>query len=88
MQDKNEWEINKLKEKIDDQRKEIRDINRDLKEFRDFKVETVERLKTIFNRLKDIEASNKWVSKTFFTLIAGGMVTAVGSLISYLSKMG
>ena len=55
-----------------------------LTELEKFKYTTVEQLKTIFNRLKDLEKSNKWVSQSFFYLILTGVISAVFSAIGWL----
>ncbi len=39
-----------------------------------FQYATIEKLKTIFERLKEIEKTNKWVSQSFFYLILSGAI--------------
>lgn len=79
----NKWEIKRLNERVNEANKRITQNERTIREHELFKVQTIEQLKTAFNRLKEIEHSNKWVSKTFFTLIFGGILTAVGSFINW-----
>lgn len=83
MEEKNKWAIQRLDEKTAENKRRREDHEVRIRELESFKTETIERLKTVFNRLKDIEQSNQWVSKTFFTLIFGGVVTAVGTFLNW-----
>lgn len=75
MDDKN-FRINHIEERQKDHSKRISDLEK-------FKYSTVEQLKTIFNRLKDLEQSSKWVSQSFFYLILSGVIGAVFSAIGW-----
>lgn len=77
MDDKNKWEIDRLTETKKDHEKRIGELEH-------FKTQTIERLKTLFNKIKNIESTNKFVSKTAFTLIAGGIITAIGALLNWI----
>ena len=55
-----------------------------IRELEGFKTATVEKLRTIFERLKAIENSNKWVSQSFFYILLSGIVSAVFALINWL----
>ena len=55
-----------------------------IRELEGFKTATVEKLRTIFERLKAIENSNKWVSQSFFYILLSGVVSAVFALINWL----
>lgn len=65
-----------------------RETKRRLSELERFQYATVEKLKAIYERLKNIEKSNKWVNQSFIYLLSGGIVTAIGSLIVWLIKGG
>lgn len=65
------------------EKKQERDSER-ITELERFKYSTIEKLKTIFERLKDLEKSSKWVSQSFFYLILSGAIGAVFSLIGWL----
>ncbi len=82
--EQNKWEIERLKEKEKEEKRLREEHEKRLRELERFRIETVERLKTLFNKIKDIESSNQFVSKTFFTVILGGLVTAVGALLKWL----
>lgn len=77
MDDKTKWEVERLKEASAKHDERIGRLEV-------FQISTVEKLKTIFERLKDIEKTNKWVSQSFFYLLLGGVVSAVMSLIVWL----
>lgn len=68
-------------ERLEDDNKESK---KRLDELEKFQYSTVEKLKTVFERLREIEKSNKWVSQTFFYLLIGGVFSAVSSLIVWL----
>jgi len=77
MLDEHKYKIDQIKEEQDKHSEQIRDLE-------EFKYRTTERLKTIFERLKDLEKSSKWVSQSFFYLILSGAIGAVFSLIGWL----
>lgn len=77
MDDKTKWEVERLKKTSEKHDERISKLEI-------FQVSTIEKLKTIFERLKDIEKTNKWVSQSFFYLLLGGVISAVTSLIVWL----
>lgn len=77
MDDKTKWEVERLKESSQKHDERISRLEV-------FQISTVEKLKTIFERLKDIEKTNKWVSQSFFYLLISGIIGAVMSLIVWL----
>lgn len=75
--DKTKWQVEELKEKVQQNTKEIDKL-------KSFKDTTVEQLKTVFNRLKDIEKTKQWFSQSFFYLILSGAIGAVFFFIQWL----
>lgn len=77
MENEEKWRVNKLEETQSDHDERIRDLE-------GFREATVQQLKTIFERLRAIENSNKWVSQSFFYILLSGVVSAVFALINWL----
>lgn len=77
MDNEEKWRVNNLEQTARDHEKRIRESEK-------FRESTVQQLKTIFERLKAIENSNKWVSQSFFYILLSGMVGAVFALINWL----
>lgn len=79
MEDENKWkwEVERLKE-------DTANHGERLDSLEDFKTSTVEKLRTIFERIKDLESTNRWMSQSFFYLLGGGVVSAIGALIVWL----
>lgn len=77
MDDKTKWDVDRLKEQSENHDKR-------LDELEDFKISTVEKLKTVFERIKELESTNRWMSQSFFYLLGGGVVSAIGALIVWL----
>ena len=75
---------NEEKWRVDNLERTQADHNERIRELEGFKTATVEKLKTIFERLKSIENSNKWVSQSFFYILLSGIVSAVFALINWL----
>lgn len=75
--DEKDYRIKRLQEDVKENSKKITELE-------GFKYTTIERLKTLFERINDIEKSNKWVSQSFFYLILSGVIGAVFSLIGWL----
>lgn len=75
--DEQKWETKRL-EKVEEF---CEKLDERMDKHDEFKTSTIEKLTTVFKRLQDLEATNQWVSRTFFYLIFGGAVTAVGSVI-------
>ena len=77
MDNEEKWRVNNLEQTARDHEKRIRESEK-------FRESTVQQLKTIFERLKVIENSNKWVSQSFFYILLSGIVSAVFALINWL----
>lgn len=77
--EKTKWEVDQLKEAVKKHDTRIKDVE-------DFKISTIEKLKTIFERLKEIEKSNKWVSQSFFYILFSGVLAAVLSFVGSLMR--
>lgn len=77
MDERTKWEVDNLKKEMDSNKKEIKSLN-------DFKTKTIEQLKTLFNAVDEIKKSNKWMSQSFIYLLAGGIISAVTSLLVWL----
>lgn len=75
--DEKDYRIKRLQEDVKDNSEKIMELEA-------FKHTTIERLKTLFERIKNIEKSNKWVSQSFFYLILSGVIGAIFSLIGWL----
>ena len=75
--DEKDYRIKRLQEDVKENSKKITELE-------SFKYTTIERLKTLFERIKDVEKSNKWVSQSFFYLILSGVIGAIFSLIGWL----
>lgn len=75
--DEKDYRIKRLQEDVKENSKKITELE-------GFKYTTIERLKTLFERINDIEKSNKWVSQSFFYLILSGVIGAIFSLIGWL----
>lgn len=75
--DKTQWDVEQLK-------KESADHKQRINELEDFKISTVEKLKTIFERIKELESTNRWLSQSFFYLLGGGVISVIGALIVWL----
>lgn len=82
--DEKTWRIERLEEKQEGHGKELNKVNSRLTELEKFKYSTIEKLKTIFERLKALEKSNKWVSQSFFYLILSGAIGSVFFFIQWL----
>lgn len=82
--DENKWRYEQLKEKNANQDQRIEKAEERLDRLDKFMYKTIEQLKTIFNRLKDIEKTNKWVSQSFFYLILSGTIGAVFFFFQWL----
>ncbi|MGX7596279.1 hemolysin XhlA family protein [Planococcus plakortidis] len=50
-------------------------------ELEDFKTATIEKLKTLFEKIKDLNDSNQWLKRTLFTMIGGGVVTIITTIL-------
>ncbi len=74
--DENKYRINQIEKTQENHAGRLRELEK-------FKYSTIEQLKTIFNRLKDLEQSSKWVSQSFFYLILSGVIGAVFSAIGW-----
>lgn len=81
MGDVKNWRLEHLMETV-------REQSRQIAELQQFRYSTVEKLKAIYERLKNIEKSNKWVNQSFIYLLAGGIITVVSSLVIFLIKGG
>ena len=77
MDNEDKWRVKRVEETQDKHERRISELE-------SFKYATVEKLKTIFERLKAIEKSNKWVSQSFFYILLSGVVSAVFALINWL----
>lgn len=87
LDEKNSWEIENLKKDTDRQENKLDSFDGRLKSLENYRVESVQMFKTVFNRLNSIESNNKWVSRTFFGLIFGGVATAIGSFLKWLIEV-
>lgn len=77
MDDERNYRVRQLEKTKEKHENRISELER-------FQSSTVEKLRTIFERLKNLEKSNKWVSQSFFYLILSGAIGAVFSLIGWL----
>lgn len=77
MENEENWRVKKIEKTQEEHSQQIRELE-------NFKWATVEKLRTIFERLKEIENSNKWVSQSFFYILISGVVSAVFALINWL----
>lgn len=50
-------------------------------ELEDFKTATIEKLKTLFEKIKDLNDSNQWLKRTLFTMIGGGVMTIITTIL-------
>ena len=75
--DEKNWRVENLEKTQAQHQKDIDDLKQ-------FKYSSIEKFKTIFKRLSDLEKSSKWVSQSFFYLIFGGAISAVFALIQWL----
>lgn len=50
-------------------------------ELEDFKTATIIKLKTLFEKIKDLNDSNQWLKRTLFTMIGGGVVTIITTIL-------
>ena len=75
--DEQKWRVERLEKKVDENSKTINELEI-------FKASTIEKLKTVFERLKTIEKTNKWVSQSFFYLLIGGVISLLFSLVQWL----
>jgi len=75
--DEKNWRVERIEETQKDHGKRITELEK-------FKYSTIEKLKTIFERLKDLEKSSKWVSQSFFYLILTGIIGSVFALVQWL----
>jgi DNA repair exonuclease SbcCD ATPase subunit len=82
--DEKNWRVKRLEEAQKRYEETQKDHGKRLTDLEKFKYSTVEKLKTIFERLKALEKSNKWVSQSFFYLILSGVIVTVFSLIQWL----
>lgn len=71
------WRIKQLEDSWADAKMRLMELER-------FKYTTVEQLKTLFEEVRELKRSNKWISQTFFYLLIGGVISAVSSLIVWL----
>lgn len=74
--DENKYRFNQIEKTQESHSERLRELEK-------FKYSTIEQLKTVFNRLKDLEQSSKWVSQSFFYLILSGVIGAVFSAIGW-----
>jgi len=75
--DEKNWRVERLEKIVDEQGSDISDL-------KIFKASTVEKLKTVFERLNTIEKTSKWVSQSFFYLLIGGVISLIFSLVQWL----
>jgi len=64
--------------------KTVEKLDSKVDDLQQFKYSAIEKFKTIFKRLSDLEKSSKWVSQTFFYLLLSGVIMTVFSLIEWL----
>lgn len=84
MAEKTKWEVDNIKGRLDKHDLHLKENDKHLNELEAFKTSTIEKLKTIFRRLKEIEKSSKWVSQSFFYLLFSGVITAVVTFVGWL----
>ncbi|WP_077325802.1 hemolysin XhlA family protein [Virgibacillus siamensis] len=77
MDEREKWRIKRLEDDNERMKNELDDLQR-------FKESTVEKLKTVYERIQDLESTNQWISRSFFYVIFGGVISAFGSLIVWL----
>lgn len=75
--DEQKWRVERVEKIQDEHDDRIKDLEK-------FKYSTIEKLKTIFQRLSDLEKSSKWVSQSFFYLILSGAISSVFFFIQWL----
>lgn len=77
MDEKTEWEVDKLKKEVDENKKDIDHL-------KEFKTKTIEQMKTLFKTVDEIKKSNRWMSQSFIYLLAGGIISGITSLLVWL----
>lgn len=77
MSDEKNWRVEHLAAEQEKHGKRLDELER-------FQYSTIEKLKTIFERLKEIEQTNRWVSQSFFYIIFSGAIGAVFTVIVWL----
>lgn len=55
----------------------IEALEDEVDELKEFKTATIEKLTTVLEKIKDLNDSNQWLKRSIFTLIGGGAVTIV-----------
>lgn len=68
------WRVKRLEEEQKKQGERMDKQDNRIDSLEKFQYATIEKLKTIFERLKEIEKTNKWVSQSFFYLILSGAI--------------
>jgi len=84
MNERNEWEIERLHKRLETQDEKIEKQDEEISDLIIFRTETIERLRTLFNRIQNIEKSNKWVSQTFYTLILSGLISMILAFVNWV----
>lgn len=77
MDGETKWEVEQLKEKVDEHKVEI-------EELKVFKTKTIVQLKTIFENIKEIKEGNKSMSKLLVSLIGSAVLGTVSSIFIWL----
>lgn len=58
----------------------IKGLEDEVDELKEFKTATIEKLTTVFEKIKDLNDSNQWLKRSIFTLIGGGVLTIVSTI--------
>ena len=60
--------------------RKIKGLEDEVDELKEFKTATIEKLTTVFEKIKDLNDSNQWLKRSIFTLIGGGVLTIVSTI--------
>lgn len=59
----------------------VQGLENEVDELKEFKTATIEKLTTVFEKIKDLNDSNQWLKRSIFTLIGGGVLTIVSTIL-------
>lgn len=74
MPENTQWRLSKVEEQTKQNTEDIRDLVR-------FKERTLERLKTIFEKLKELQEGDRWIKRMFITALTGSILSVLGALL-------
>lgn len=88
MEQRNSWEIERLKESVSEVNRKHDDQEKRLRALESFRDATLEKLIVIYSKLDELQEGDKWIKRVFISSLITAITGAVVSFILWAIKGG